>query len=1022
MALQKQVIPIQLGDGLDKKTDPKQVVPGKMLILENTSLQVTGRYSKRHGFEQRATFGAMATGFVTRKNDLLAFGSSAIKKYNADEGTFVNQSNSQTLLSYDPCHISSSTSVTGGGANINFYDSCIANNVRLVAWVDIINNLKFQLFNVDTGSSITGINRVTGIDCLKTITIGKWLTIFYKSGTSILMIALDSTSPTASATVPITITTTVNATSPVFDACIVNGKCYFAFFTTAGGINVQVINPDLSLGISRILPASDATFGIGIAGDTVLNEIWLAYVPTGTSTAKYTILDQTLVTVLAATSFAATSSSLRVENPCIYTSNGAGKIFYDISQEYTPGDSNVGFLYTNHSYKQAATRLGVLSSVFDLKASVSILSKPFQYTLNGTSVLCILLGYNGHSQGFAFVVNEFGYILAKVGLNGIASGYLYDSYNHLVNASATSFGSVPQVYSLSDTMITIPILEQTAVGSDPNIDGGFSYSYGVNIITLDFNNKDNLQFVETSTQAHITGGFLGNYDGDVFVENGFMIIPEPPQRITAFSGGGTNYFKAGTYQWVLVYEWFDAQNNFHQSAVSEVTEATFASDEDFVSILLNPNYLSFSPKSDNTYLSVYGTEKDGEVFYRLTAVPSNLNASITDNYNVGAGRSGFPTLYTTGGIVDNDPMPAASAIFKYRNRVFIVTPETPNTLWYSKSEIQGIPGTPIAFSSLFTYQVNTSNGNVITGVQIDDKCVLFKPTSMFYFVGDGPNDTGSSNDFSPSNQIPSPVGTSEPRSVVAFQNGAIFKSAQGWFLIDRSLNTSYIGADVESFNSATVINATLLDGTTEIRIVLDTGTALVYDWFVQKWQVAKNYSAICAYNYRNVYTKMLSTGELLSETAAYSDNGQYIPMKFQTSWLSFAGLQGFQRVFKLLLLGDYYSAHAMRITIQYDFNPNTIQTVEINPSNVLNFTETYGSGSPFGTESPDNVFGGVSFADYQLYQWRIFTTIQKCEAIQVTIEDLQTTEIGQSFSLSGLAFEVGVEGGLMRVPASRSFG
>lgn len=1016
MPLQKQTVPVQLGLGVETKTDPKQLQPGQMLVLENCTFQKTNAYQKRNGFDEVANYGAAASAFVTRKRDLLAFGSNAIKKYNADNGEFVNQNITQTNLAFDPCKISSSSSITGS-RNILYFDSCVANNVRLVAWIDDTNRYSFQLFNAETGSSLTGIIvSNTGTLGIKTIALGNYLVIIFSQPGTMTASAIDTTDPTYT---PLSAITPISDTVSAFDVCVLNNAIYLAAFVSTGDLQIRIINHDISNGLLKIIPATDCTFGLTISPDTTLNELWVAHVPTGSANAKYMVFDSLLTSVLAPTTFSATSSALRVENPAVYASNGSGQIFYNVSVEYNSGDSNIGFLYANHSYKQPATRAGTLGTLFDLKNSVSIISKPFTYTLNGTTSLCILVGYNGHSQGYAFVINETGNILAKIGLNGIAAGYIYNSYNHLVNSSATTQGSLPEITSLSDTVITVPILEQTAAGSSPSATSGFVYLYGVNIITLDFDSIDNLQFVETATQSHITGGFLGSYDGETFSENGFLTIPEPPQRINS-TGPGTN-FAAGTYQWVLVFEWFDAQNNFHQSAVSEVTEKTFVAGVDSVNMLVNPNYLSYSPKTDRTFLSVYGTQKDGSIFYRLTSVPTNISAAVSDNYNSGSGRVGFPQLYTTGGELDNDPMPACTAIFKYRNRIFIVPSETPNTLWYSKSEIQGIPGTPIQFSSSLQFQVNTTGGNTITGVQIDDKCVLFKPTSMFYFVGDGPNATGSGNDFTPAVQIPSPVGTMEARSVEGFQNGAIFKSLQGWYLIDRSLNISYIGAAVEAFNDATVISTTLMDDTTQIRVVLDTGDALVYDWLVDRWDVYTNYGSVCAGVYNNTYTRLLSSGALLQETSGFSDNGQFIAQKIQTGWISFAGLQGFQRVYKFVLLGEWKSEHALRIKLEYDFDPNPFQTVEFTPSDYMNLGNEYGDIPVYGQDG--SVYGGISFADYPIYQFRIFTQIQKCQSIRVTIEEIQDGgAIGEGFQLSGMSFEVGVEGGVMRVPAERSFG
>ncbi|NBO22634.1 hypothetical protein EBU94_04745, partial [bacterium] len=52
MALQRQVVSIPISDGMDTKTDNKQVMAGKALLLQNVRFQKTGKLSKRFGFVQ----------------------------------------------------------------------------------------------------------------------------------------------------------------------------------------------------------------------------------------------------------------------------------------------------------------------------------------------------------------------------------------------------------------------------------------------------------------------------------------------------------------------------------------------------------------------------------------------------------------------------------------------------------------------------------------------------------------------------------------------------------------------------------------------------------------------------------------------------------------------------------------------------------------------------------------------------------------------------------------------------------
>src|ERR1700761_3450883 len=52
MPLQDQELEIAFGQGLDKKTDPKAVVAGKFLLLENAVFTEGHRIAKRLGYDQ----------------------------------------------------------------------------------------------------------------------------------------------------------------------------------------------------------------------------------------------------------------------------------------------------------------------------------------------------------------------------------------------------------------------------------------------------------------------------------------------------------------------------------------------------------------------------------------------------------------------------------------------------------------------------------------------------------------------------------------------------------------------------------------------------------------------------------------------------------------------------------------------------------------------------------------------------------------------------------------------------------
>ena len=77
MALQKQNLSITFRQGLDTKTDPLQIAPGRMLKLENSIFTKAGLLQKRNGYVALPTLQDSTVQLLTTFNlDLTAIGSS----------------------------------------------------------------------------------------------------------------------------------------------------------------------------------------------------------------------------------------------------------------------------------------------------------------------------------------------------------------------------------------------------------------------------------------------------------------------------------------------------------------------------------------------------------------------------------------------------------------------------------------------------------------------------------------------------------------------------------------------------------------------------------------------------------------------------------------------------------------------------------------------------------------------------------------------------------------------------------
>src|SRR4051812_6121162 len=97
MALQKQPVPINFVQGLDLKTDPYQVSPGKFLALENSVFSSAGRLTKRNGFAKITELESTDQTTITTLNDNLITVGSSLYAYVQETDTWLNQGTVQPV-------------------------------------------------------------------------------------------------------------------------------------------------------------------------------------------------------------------------------------------------------------------------------------------------------------------------------------------------------------------------------------------------------------------------------------------------------------------------------------------------------------------------------------------------------------------------------------------------------------------------------------------------------------------------------------------------------------------------------------------------------------------------------------------------------------------------------------------------------------------------------------------------------------------------------------------------------------
>jgi len=195
----------------------------------------------------------------------------------------------------------------------------------------------------------------------------------------------------------------------------------------------------------------------------------------------------------------------------------------------------------------------------------------------------------------------------------------------------------------------------------------------------------------------------------------------------------------------------------------------------------------------------------------------------------------------------------------------------------------------------------------------------------------------------------------------------------------------------------------------QVRLTLDSGIFLVYDYFVDNWATFTNLYAVdsCIWNSTHAFIK--STGLVpVEDPTIYSDDGTPYPMEFTTNWFQFGGVQGYQRFWAAQLLGEFKSAHDLQIELFYNYNNAYSQVITVVPT----APAVYGTGV-YGVETP---YGGV----FDLYQYEIRPSVQKCMSFKMRVSDVLMTAEG--YNLSNVRLSYGVIGGKNRLPDTKVFG
>ena len=989
MALQKQFIPIDLAGGIDTKTSQAMVLSSSLTELENGVFSEGSTVTKRNGYSKlsRSVAGPSGTAAIssgdalsTFQDELLLFSDSKLYSYVNGRDQWVDKGG----------HLSvnvSSEDVIRNDYQQSSPDFAYGAGLYAMAWEDTQGGIRASVIDAVTGSVLQNNTSIDANGILpRVIVLSRRLAIVYidDSANNVKIRMLDVADPTtwAAATNLATNTTT---SGHKLDAIVYQDNAgLFAYRDNSNTITVAYITQDGETGsglngfvAAAAIAGTDPEDSLTIyhdASDLYDNDIYVAYSKNSDSSGiKLARLNFDLTLVGSLISVEATATAIpRVT----MNRDSAGDVVILWEHDNT---NDYDHLVKTATYDISGSSLG---SVTVLKRSVGLASKAFYYNAK-----CYFLTVHASDlQTTYFLLDSTGLIVAKMQA-GFAGGLAPKSTLTTVTDDAAA------------GIWKMPVQVKTRLVSENND----IYSLkGLSLSTVDFTKSDSFQGIELGENMHIAGGFVSSYDSQSIEEHGFHLYPEP---VTQSTNNSTGSLAAGTYQYRVIYVHTDARGQIHRSAPSVSITATPTGGSSTVTLTIPSLRLT---EHSSVTCEVYRTITNGTLFYKVSEVANNTGVNSVSLADAGAITDGDlvakEMLYTNGGIVENIAPPATSVMGVFNNRIFAVSSENPKVLYYSKKRQKK---SPVEFSDIFTITMNKAE-RVTAMVEMDEKLIIFEPQQIFYITGAGPTDTGAQNSYSEPQLVTSDVGCTTVDSVVISPLGIFFKSLKGIYLLDRKLNTVYVGAAVEAYNSETITSAVMVADKSQVRFTTESGPALIYDFYYNKWATWTNHSGTGAVTWKatDTYCYLRTTGGLVYQEDAsnFKDVDSLIPLKLTTAWIKTQQIQGLQRVRRALVLGEYKSNHILRTKIAYDFEQFFNEQHDFNFRTATGQNE-YGDESPYGSE----YYGaGTNRIADGVYQFNIHLARQKCDAVRFQFSDTVSSDPGQSYSITNLMLEVGM--------------
>lgn len=1020
MPTKDQIVTIPFGAGLNEKADEKIVEPPVLLRAENVRVGKTGAVEKRNGFDVVSTtnlpaytgtdfpnnvsYAAKGYPLLGSRQGYFAYDGARDAWYQTNDSypppavfeTFPVLRIALQDLADSPPFLARYPRVVDSAVSVEGY-MCIAWTVSSGAAID--DNIWVMVYDLNTGATL--LNPVE-IDCdarsVRVIAYQDTFAILYTDDPSGVQNATGHYIDTTAATFTVSAPVVFAAGSGISAVSVPSNTYGLVQYTSGGTSNVHRIDSTLTVILTSVAIPS-GTIELQRPSD---DEIFLIDgVGTGAGTNGTRSLTADLLT-LSATNVIPGVPNLSNTNggARLALANDTGGLTF-----FVTGVPNLGTFSNKVSTAwHELTATGTATGSWSIQHDTSADSRGFSPDNMGPM---IITRYDNSAtpvssnQKVQFCLERYTKNTAgvptpspTVALKPIGIFNIDIRRDRAVVVSVNSDKTAVNEYD-GRFYLAQPVVTETNVA-------------GINVTSMDFNPAP-LRSTRVNNNIILSGSLVANYDNQIVFENTPLCRPAPGDNIarTASAPG-----PPASVSYLFAYKYVDNNGNTHRSGFSRVLDGPGGAGNNSITMDLLPRCPSALDLqyADGLFLEIYRADLDAATAtppdYGLIATielpDPNDPAAETFQFEDSVPTAPTGELYNLGGVLESDAPPAFLDVTTANGRVWGISGDEPNTLWFSKKLV---PSLAPEFSVALKLTVVGEQERLVAIGAMDDKVIVFARGAIYYIVGEGPNVTGGGATFVGPNLVSSDVGCINRNSVVEGPFGIMFLSQKGIYLIDRGLNITHIGAPVEDEmteadgSQKILVSSVLVESQNQVRFCFGAEDSarpymIVYDYFHEQWYVYTFFvgDPISCTAVSNAGEHLLVAENEISieNRAVYLDRASRIVPFIETAWIKLAGLAGYQRIKRAEFLINHTSG-VIQIDAYVDYDDSS--------SDQFVWTE-----AEAGTVSPvDN--------------YAVHIRRQKCEAIRFDIVEAAvpgpvTNDAG--FSISGISLRAGVKQGVMK--------